>query len=213
MPRTCLGLSFKGRARQALQALEGRAAGFPAVSAAPLEVSRGQVLLGPPLGADANVSEKDLRTSCTRRTCGEGWRTPAAGPGTRLASFVSFNAGREVMGKRDTFPGDGRVVSANSGGTATGHSFPSQCDAGRCHFAAVRAERQLVAAEVAENGECFNPPLPHTPPRERRAFTCPLRFSEGSSASGPGTRLGRRIGHSCRGRTRARRGCGTREGS
>lgn len=43
----------------------GRAAGFPKVSAAPLEVSRGRVLLEPPLGAGANASEADFRAKCT----------------------------------------------------------------------------------------------------------------------------------------------------
>lgn len=87
-------------------------------------------------------------------------------------------------------------------------SFPPQYDAQRCHFAAVRAERQLVRTGVAENGECFNPPLAHASPRERRAFSCLPNFSEGMCAPGPGTQTR----HSCRGRTRVRRECGTGEG-
>lgn len=130
LPRTCPGLSFEGRAWQDLRVL-GECRWLPCGVCRPSGSLPGRVVLGPPLGADANESEKDLRTSGTLahlRGGMEGETASAAapaGPGALLTSTASFNSGWEVMRKRDVFPGDRRVVSASSRGAAPGHLLPS----------------------------------------------------------------------------------------
>lgn len=205
----CLGSSFVCYAQVRAEVPRGKpgracgylrsAAGFPAISVAPLEVPLDRVLLVAPLGADANASEKRPLGRMHRQHLQGGMEgevaptKPTAGPGTLQTSSEGLSAGWEVMRKRGTFfPGDCRVVSASSHGTANrpSPSLPSLMPGAvtslwACGVAA------CWGRGVAGNGECFNPPHFPTPPQVREELVIVRPASPGSVSAWSPTGVGR----------------------